>query len=382
MSRFTAGTKTNGPISSTLPFMAKHRSPPAPLPSCYSVVLPGLEPVASEEVEACEEFQAEVKKTLPGVVVFRTDEIDESLLRLRTVEDVFLLAWGTDDLTFRAEDLRNIERWTARDVKWDQLLQIHHRIRPKPAGKPTYRLVTQMTGHHVYRRIDAGKAMARGLAGKFPASWRHAEENAAIEVWLTIHGRRAVCGMRLSDRTMRHRTYKQEHMRASLRPTMAAALVWLGQAEPGEVVLDPMCGAGTILAEQLAISRKVRVLGGDHDLEALRNSRANLLPFRHGDLACWDARALPLPNTCVDVILSNPPFGKQISTPAELGPLYRKMIREYDRVLRPGGRLVLLAADYDLLKQAIPAKSWKPQRQLSVRVLGQKATIGVWHKGK
>src|SRR5439155_8158347 len=139
----------------------------------------------------------------------------------RTTEDIFLLAWGTDKLTYRAEDLDHIRRWTAHDADWTQLLRIHHALRSKPKGKPTFRLVTQMTGQHGYRRADASKALAKGLAGKLPASWRFAEENAAVEIWLTIHGATAVCGLRLSDRTMRHRTYKREHLPASLRPTVA-----------------------------------------------------------------------------------------------------------------------------------------------------------------
>ena len=359
----------------------KHRSPPPPTPGCYAIVLPGLEPVAAEEIEDHPYLQAQVKKTLPGAVVFRTDAIDESLLDLRTTEDVYLLGWGTDELTYKAEDLRNIERWTAKDVRWDHLLQIHHRIRPKPSGKPTFRIITQMAGNHVYRRVDAGKAFAKGLAGKFPSSWKHVEENASVEFWLTIHNRRAVCGLRLTDRNMRHRTYKREHLPASLRPTMAAAMVRLGEADFGEVVIDPMCGAGTLLAEQLDVApEKMTVFGGDKDLEPLRSTRANLKPFRHARLSCWDATQLPLVSDSVNVILSNPPFGKQIGKPEEMASLYRRMIREYDRILRPGGRAVLLVADYPLLKQAIPSKRWKSRRQLSVKVLGQKATIGVWVK--
>ena len=59
--------------------------------------------------------------------------------------------------------------------------------------------------------------MARGLAGMIPASWKHADDNASLEIWLTIDGAMAICGMRLSDRTMRHRTYKEEHLPASDR---------------------------------------------------------------------------------------------------------------------------------------------------------------------
>src|SRR5205823_8079699 len=133
-------------------------------------------------------------------------------------EDVFVYAWGTDSLTYRAADLETIRRWTAREVDWQHLLRSHHALRPKPKGRPTYHLVAQMTGEHGYRRSDALESLGRGLAGKFPASWRPAEENATVEVWLTIHGATAICGLRLSDRTMRHRAYKVEHQRASLRP--------------------------------------------------------------------------------------------------------------------------------------------------------------------
>src|SRR5947199_2456040 len=137
------------------------RTPEAPLPSCYAMVQPGLEPMASEEI--AEALGGEVKRTGKGLVVFRVPEIDERLLRLRTTEDVFLLAWGTDQLTYRAEDLDRIRRWTAGKADWERLLRLHHAIRPKPKGRPTYHLVTQMEGKHGYLRRDARKALAQGL---------------------------------------------------------------------------------------------------------------------------------------------------------------------------------------------------------------------------
>jgi 23S rRNA G2445 N2-methylase RlmL len=356
--------------------------PERPLPACYALVHPGLEEVVGEEIER--DLKGEVRRTARGLVVFRVPEIDTDLLALRTVEDVFLLAWGTEQLTYRAEDLEFIRRWTARQPDWAQLLRLHHAVRPKPKGRPTYRLVAQMEGQHGYLRRDARQALAEGLAGKFPESWRPAEENAAVEVWLTIDGATAVCGLRLSDRTLRHRTYKLEHRPASLRPTVAAAVVRLGEVRPGHVVLDPMCGAGTILAEYLEAFRKARgvrpAVGGDLDFGAVRAAAANLRHVGPALLAQWDARRLPLPDGGVDRILSNPPFGKQLSGPAEVGPLYREAVAEYDRVLRPGGRAVLLAADAAALRAAAGAAGWKPLRQVGVRILGQAAVLGVWRK--
>ena len=365
----------------------------AAVPPCYAMTLPGLEAVAADEI--ARDLGGTIKRTGEQVVVFRVPEIDARLLRLRTTEDVFLLGWGTDQLTYRAEDLERIRRWTAQEVDWQNLLRLHHHIRPRPKGKPTYRLVTQMEGTHGYRRIDAQTALAKGLAGQLPASWKFAEENAAVEIWLTIHENTAVCGLRLSDKTMRHRTYKHEHLPASLRPTMAAALVRLAETQLSQVVFDPMCGAGTVLAELLCLReeqwrrqkphRTVEgvglVLGSDIDGGHLRSAAANLRTLGQVRLEQWDARRLPLLDASIDRIVSNPPFGKQLSTPEEVGPLYQAALTEYDRVLRPGGRAVLLVADAAALKEAARAVAWKLVNQLRVRVLGQKASILVWRKG-
>lgn len=351
-------------------------------PACYALVVPGLESVAAQEVEA--RLRGKVKRTAPGVVVFRLADVTPRILSLRTTEDVFLLAWGTGELTHRAEDLRRMQAWTAREAEWGQLLQIHHQIRRKPKGKPTYRLVAQMTGAHVYRRADARDALAKGLAGKLPASWRHVEENAAVEVWLTIHGSTAVCGLRLSDRTMRHRTYKLEHVAASLRPTVAAAMVRLAHAPPEGVLLDPMCGAGTILAEYIASSpaesAPPRAWGGDREMSALRAARINLRRVGPALLARWDARRLPLANACADRLVCNPPFGRQLGTPEDIRPLYRRAVAEFDRVLRPGGLAVLLVSEQPALRAAAGRVGWVSRRQLEVRVLGQPAVLSVWAK--
>jgi 23S rRNA G2445 N2-methylase RlmL len=347
------------------------------------VVLPGLEEVAADEITR--DLGGEVRRTSRGVVVFRVEEIDRRLLTLRTVEDVFLLAWGTDKLTYRAEDLDKIQRWTAREADWANLLRLHHAVRPRPKGRPTFRLVTQMRGEHGYRRQDAGKALARGLAGKFPDSWRPADENAAVEFWLSIQGAQAVCGLRLSDRSMRHRDYKVEHVRASLRPSLAAAMVRLAGSGPHHRVLDPMCGAGTLLAEHLAWAERFRgadrpVRGGDVEQAAVKAATANLRKLGRALLARWDATRLPLADADVDRVLCNPPFGKQLGEPEEVGPLYSRVLPELDRVLRPGGRAVLLVSDQAALRAAARPTGWRLERQVNVRVLGQRAVISVWQK--
>src|SRR4029078_4692893 len=142
---------------------APDRSPPA----CFALTVPGLEAITAREIE--EDLGGVVKRTMSGLVVFRVEPLDESVLKLRTAEDVFLLAWGSDQLTYKAKDLDLIQRWTAKEPAWPRLLEYHRKIRPKPKGKPSYHLVAQMHGEHGSRRTDTLEAVAKGLRGKLPA---------------------------------------------------------------------------------------------------------------------------------------------------------------------------------------------------------------------
>jgi tRNA (guanine6-N2)-methyltransferase len=87
---------------------------------------------------------------------------------------------------------------------------------------------------------------------------------------------------------------------------------------------------------------------------------------------------LPLEDDSVDRILCNPPFGKKIGTADEVAPLYRQALREMDRVLRPGGRAVLIASDTAALDEAARAVEWQRQRRVNLRILGHRASIMVY----
>ena len=361
----------------------KRTEPEMSLPALYAHVIPGLEPIAADEITR--DLGGEVKRTGRGVVVFRAD-IDSKLIKLRVTEDVYLLAWGSDSLTYAAEDLKTIRNWTSKKPDWPTLLKLHHALRPLKKGqKPTFRIVCQMQGEHGYRRTDAREAFGAGLAKVIPNGWLPAEENAWIEFWLTIKGNSATCGVRLTDRTMRHREYKSEHVIASLRPNVAAAMARLAGPGPGMTLVDPMCGAGTIVAEtaDLAGSRRLTdtvILGGDIDPNAVHCTRENLNRFARVPVVRWDATRLPLPDESVDRVLANPPFGEQLLTKAIVGPLYRLFLKECDRVLKPGGRGVFLVSEQEIFRESARAVGWVPNREYKLRVLGLPAVLSVWHK--
>ena len=235
---------------------------------------------------------------------------------------------------------------------------------------------------------DAAQGAGPGPGGSsLPASWRPAEENAAVEVWLTIHGTTAVCGLRLSDRTMRHRTYKLEH-----RPGVAAADGGGGDGPPGgePAAADrrsTRCAAPAPSSPSIEVAagtrpRRSAVLGGD--IERTPSARRRVEPARLGGAGTWPlGRDPPAADAgSVDRIVSNPPFGKQLSDPDEIGPLYRRMVRGV-RPRAAAGRPGRAAGQRGAAAASGGARRWAgtPLRQVRVRRAGQPAPITVWQKG-
>ena len=351
--------------------------------SCYAMVVSGLESIAAREIELL--LGAKITRKTDGLVTFKIDGPDPDLFDLKTTEDVFLFAWGTDSLTYRAKDLEDIRKWTAKEGDWTRLISQHHAFKPKTKGKPTYRFITQMDGEHGYHRKDAQKEFAKGLSKFIPPNWRMVEDNASVEFWLTIEEKTAVAGIRLTDKTMRHRTYKVAHRPASLRPSVAAAMVRIAELKPQHKVIDPMCGAGTILGEYQLFAEGWRMpreaaWGGDIEQAAVLDASANTRRLGKIYLHRWDARWLPLDSCSMDRIICNPPFGKQISPDVDINKLYRGLMIQFNRILSPGGKAVLLVSDYAAVKGACENVKWELEKKFRTEILGQNAVISLWHK--
>src|SRR4029453_17509641 len=96
-----------------------------PLPPLYAMTHGGVESVAADEITR--DLGGEVKKTYRGLGVFRVGALGGAVLSPRPTEEVFLLAWGSDTLTYKPEDLETIRNWTAKKPDWEHLFKLHHK---------------------------------------------------------------------------------------------------------------------------------------------------------------------------------------------------------------------------------------------------------------
>jgi len=341
----------------------------------YVMTMPGLETVSFSEIRV-QVPDAELVKFARGIALFRTAVAPDELLKLRTVEDVFFALVHVKGLGHGPDALRVLHNAT---LNSDITSALNRWRRAHGGAQPaTWRVVSQKTGSHDFRRVDAGRAVTDALQRAMPRSMHHVKDDSDVEVWLWLSGSELLIGVRLSDATMRHREYKREHLPASLRPTIAAAMSRLSRPTEQDIVLDPLCGSGTILVERALQLPFDRIIGGDIQDEAVGMARRNVRAA--GVVATirpWDARTLPLDDASVTRILSNLPFGKQMGSHETNADLYGALIEEFGRVLAPGGITVTLTSEDRLWHEVLRHAGWKITKKVVLVVLGLPASIFV-----
>lgn len=347
-------------------------APVAPL--CYALVVPGIEDLAADELRR---HGATIRETLAGfdkrdsVLLFSMPEPPRAL-RCGLIDDVFLLLLDVPVPPI-ATAPKKLAALLDRDTLTAAMLH-HHAARPGRRGR-SMKVVSRMAGQHPYRREDLETAFGRALSALLP-HWVLTRDPAALEVWVHVIGGRAIAGVRLSGDELAQRTYKRAHLPASLTPTAARALVVLSDPHRDEIVLDPMCGAGTILRERTLAMPAALVLGGDSDAGAIGAARENVR--RHAGVTRWDATRLPLADRSVDAVITNPPYGRQHEAERGLERLYARALREAARVLRPGGRCVVLTGEPALLLRSLPpALAVRSKRRMLLRGLPVTAFVMV-----
>lgn len=115
----------------------------------------------------------------------------------------------------------------------------------------------------------------------------------------------------------------------------------------GEMVVDAMCGSASFLLEAARSWPLAQYVGVDISDEQLRRSEENTrmaglrIDFRQGD-ACAHM-GLPLEDASVDKLMADVPFGNQYELPeGGEGGFHASVLREFARVLKPAGRIVIV----------------------------------------
>lgn len=132
----------------------------------------------------------------------------------------------------------------------------------------------------------------------------------------------------------------------TLRPSTTYCLLELANIETGDVILDPMCGIGTIpfATAVYHASTSSCCLGGDICGPSLAQGLKNVMYAREQhsryhhrtatpELLQWDCQRLPLRDAVVDKVIVDMPFGVRCSTFTKIHKLIPRFFKELERVL-------------------------------------------------
>jgi len=293
------------------------------------------------------------------------------LARLQTAEDIFSML-GEPVPVKGQHDLASLNALLTKARILNALGQKQALGGTRRRRAPTFTcFVKQDRDRQVRRKSIAGSVTAR-VASIFP-KWRSADP-AEVEFWGFYVGQMLHLGLRLSDEKMKYRGRTPQRRKGALRPTIAGAMAVLADPKAGSLVVDPMCGTGTVLEEAFRRQREARYAGGDSSEEAVHLARERLAAYGIA-IQRWDARKLPLDEHEVDCIVCNLPFGKGYSTPEENPALYRALVSHWRGKLKPGGRMVLLTADSSAMEACLRGSGLSWREECRAKVLGTWATV-------
>ena len=333
----------------------------------------GLEAVVKRELLALGFDEMRVSQ---GRVAFTAslDDIPRANLWLRCADRVLLQVGEFTAVTF--DELYE----QSRALPWEQWIVPDGRF-PVNARTVHSTLQSERSCQAIVKKAVAERlAAAHGVGhavGALP------ETGADYGIQVAIHQDRALLTLDTSGDGLHKRGYRAEAGAAPLTETLAAALVLLSFWDRDRLLIDPLCGSGTILIEAAMIGRRMApglrrafaaerwpvvgeahwqtarqaaeaaidrsshlaLFGYDIDAEAIRVAKQNAELAGVGADITFEQKALA--DLWIDqeygILISNPPYGRRMAEFQEINALYitlNKMMRK-----KQGWSVYILTAD-------------------------------------
>ena len=329
----------------------------------------GLEAVVKREVLALGFDEVRVSE---GRVAFTSslDGIPRANLWLRCADRVLLQVSEFPAVTF--DDLFE----QTRALPWERWIPPDGRF-PVNARAVRSTLQSERSSQAIVKKAVAARLSTAYGGALLP------ETGADYGIQVTIRQDRALLALDTSGDGLHKRGYRAEAGAAPLTETLAAALVMLSFWGTDRLLIDPMCGSGTILIEAAMIGRRMApglrrafaaerwpavgadlwqkareaakaaidrsvelsIFGYDWDAEAVRIAKQNAELAGVGDDITFEQKALE--DLWIDrehgILISNPPYGQRMADFQQINQLYitlNKMMRK-----KRGWSVYILTAD-------------------------------------
>ena len=159
----------------------------------------------------------------------------------------------------------------------------------------------------------------------------------------------------------------------SLKPKLARALVNLSRAKPKEILLDPFCGAGSVLIEAGIL--KIKTIGVDFDANMIAFSKNNLNFYKVKNYKLTNSDATQLEKTLkpnsISAIATDLPYGRSSRASLKnLAHLYEKFLISANKVLKKRKFAAIMYPHYINLPKLTNKNLWKTISKAELYVHG------------
>jgi len=343
----------------------------------------GLEAVVKRELQA---LGFETTHVADGKVEFEATpgDIPRANLWLRSADRVLLKMGEFPALTFDElfEQTKALpwEAWITEDGKFTV----------------TGKAVKSTLGSVRACQAIVKKAVVERLKEQYHRDW-FAETGPEFTIQVSMLKDVAVLTIDTSGSGLNKRGYRQKSVEAAIKETLAAALVLLTVYNKDRLLIDPMCGSGTILIEAALIARNIapglrrkfaseqwpaiapeaweqarltarqaidtegglQILGYDIDEAAIEASKVNARRAGVGADIVFEQKDVK--DLWIDkqygIFISNPPYGIKMGEFQALNQIYISLNKTFKK--KKGWSIYILTADskfVDYFKRARPDK--------------------------
>ncbi len=218
-----------------------------------------------------------------------------------------------------------------------------------------------------------GSEEVRSIARYVEDTYKISEtEEADLKIHIVKVGNLWEIGVQITPRPLSVRDYKVSNMSGAMDPTIAYAMNHFANLNSAESYLNIFSGSATLLVEAAQCYENLeRLVGFDNDKKHLSLSIQNIkkaglikrIEIKEADI--FDNPDFGK----FDVVVSDLPFGMSISKGEDLEGLYKYFVEYSERVLNPGGRLVVYTAEHELFESVMSNSNFKILHSVELKIV-------------
>lgn len=322
-----------------------------------------------------------VQQKLVGKVFFKATGNLPALLSLRTIERLFVKVIHVQV----DPNIASLEEWLKSKlssisntfpenlINWREITKNH-------TSPVKFRINSRLSGS--FRKASHFQEVSSLAANilKQECSFVKDLYQPDVEVFLHLNDNFFTVGLPVTKKPLSDRSYLKH---IAVRSTVCCAMCMAVDLKPEDIVLDPMCGAGTILVEATKQFNCRAVVGVDCSLSQLKLAQSNLdssSTLHNISLICGDSRAVILRQGTFDVVLCDVPFGRKFGQAENIQQLLSRVVTTIDLLLKPGGRVCILISEKLRLLLIDLCPNWSLLNQYPLRLGTLTAAIVIWKK--